>query len=93
MDKSIDTEDSEKHKSIEGSGYMQFTVVVVHQHTFCNLSTLLVMLPLRHAASLLPPSFRPAGLDRVDYFSDFYYKPYSTPTFPPLSIPYHPGEC
>lgn len=40
---------------------MQCTVVVVYQHTFCNLYTL-VMLPLRHAALLLPPSFRPAGL-------------------------------
>lgn len=40
---------------------MQCTVVVVHQHTFYNLYTL-VMLPLRHAALFLPPSFRPAGL-------------------------------
>lgn len=56
---------------------MLLTAVVLHQHTFCNLYTL-VMLPLRHAALLLPPSFRPAGLDDVDYFSDFYYKSHST---------------
>lgn len=58
---SIDTDNSETHISIKCSGYMQCTVVVVYQHTFCNLYTL-VMLPLRHAASLLPPSFCPAGL-------------------------------
>lgn len=86
VDQSIDADNSEKHKWTEGRGSMQCTVVVAHQHTFCNLYTL-VMLPLRHAASLLPPSLFPSVLLDLTILTIFQTS-HSTPTFPPLSL-YH----
>lgn len=87
---SIDTCNSETEISIKGTGYMQCTAVVVYQHTFCNLYTL-VMLPLRHAASLLPPSFHPAGLDDVECFSFTanHTPPPSLHLFLPLTVVQH----